>query len=68
MGVDCSKPAFMIGSIICIISENQLTSPAGINQYTAIKIMKVSLFTPNRCLLQLIEKFITYAILQMVDQ
>lgn len=53
---------------ICVIIENQLIPSAGINQYTGIKVMKQSLFTPNGCLLHLIKKFITYAILQMFHQ
>lgn len=51
---------------ICVI-ENQLSRSAG-KKYTPIKIMKLSLFTPDGYLLHLIKKFIIYVILQMFDQ
>lgn len=53
---------------ICVVIENQLTPSADMNQNAAIKIMKLSLFTPKGGLLHLINKFIIYAILQTFDQ
>lgn len=53
---------------ICVIIENHLTPSVGKKQYTPIKIMKLSLFTPDGYLLHLIKKLIIYAILQMFDQ